>query len=202
MIGLDSIHTVARCSTTAALLVAAIVWPVAHLAAQSVSVSVAAGALHVHAPGFTFIKGEPLARLKDGRTVRLDLELFILRKSGTAAIAQSRQTFILSYDLWEERFAVTHAATPSQSISHLTSAGAESWCLDRLSVPVSSLGQFGRNVPFWVRLQSRIQNIDAASVATDADGFTLRALIEALSRRRQGDELMQSIEAGPFRVPE
>ena len=25
---------------------------------------------------------------------------------------------------------------------------------------------------------------------------------EALSRRRQGDELMQSIEAGPFRVPE
>ena len=43
--------------------------------AQSVTVARAGDAVTVRAPGFGFIKGEPLARLKDGRSVRVDLEL-------------------------------------------------------------------------------------------------------------------------------
>jgi hypothetical protein len=195
-------RAVIRCSYAAVAIAAALVWPVARLAAQSVTVSVAGEALHVHAPGFAFIKGEPLARLKDGRTVRVDLELFVLPEPGAAAVAQSRQTFVLSYDLWEERFAVTHVAAPSQSISHVTSAAAESWCLNRLSVPLNSLGRLGRDVPFWVRLQYRIQSIDAPPAADAADSFTLRALIDALSRRRRGGDLMQSQVGGPFRIPQ
>jgi hypothetical protein len=74
---------------------------------QSATVSTVGANLHVRAPGFGFIKGEPLVRLKDGRSVRVDLELAVLAKPSAAAAAQSRQTFVLSYDLWEERFAVT-----------------------------------------------------------------------------------------------
>ena len=100
-------------------------------------------ALHVRAPAFSFIKGPPLARLKDGRSVRFDFELVVRTRAGAAAVAQARQRFVLSYDLWEERFAVTQAGTPPRSASHLTTADAETWCLDQLTVPVSTLGRLG-----------------------------------------------------------
>jgi hypothetical protein len=169
------------------------------LSAQSIDVNVVGDVLQVRAPGLGFIRGEPLARLKDGRSVRVDLDLVVLPKPGAPAAARSRQTFVLSYDLWEERFAVTQVAQPSRSISHLTSAGAEAWCLDQLTVPVSALGHLGRDVPFWIRLEYRILDGDGAPAPDDGTGFTLRGLIDALSRRRKADELMHSIEAGPFR---
>jgi hypothetical protein len=177
-----------------------IAWPGVRLSGQSVSVSTVGDALHVRAPGFGFIKGEPLVRLKDGRSVRVDLELAVLPLRGGAATAQSRQTFVLSYDLWEERFAVTLAAVPAQSISHLTSAGAEAWCFERLTVPVRALGSIGRTAPFWIRLHSRIRDVDSKPDADDGDPFTLRGLIDALSRKPKAEELTQSIEAGPFRL--
>jgi len=39
---------------------------------QNVTVARAGEALAIHAPNIGFIKGEPLVRLKDGRTVRID----------------------------------------------------------------------------------------------------------------------------------
>ncbi len=177
-----------------------VAWVAVGLSGQSASVSAAGGNLHVRAAGFGFIKGEALVRLKDGRSVRVDLELSVLDKPGGSAVAHSRHTFVLSYDLWEERFAVTQEGVPPQSISHMTSRTAEAWCLERLTVPVSALGRLGRAAPFWIRLQSRIQGVDSQPPADDGDAFTLRGLIDALSRRRKPDESTQSIEAGPFRL--
>jgi len=170
------------------------------LSGQSASVSTIGGHLHVRASGFGFIKGEPLARLKDGRSVRVDLEIAVLARPGGSAAAEGRQTFVLSYDLWEERFAVTQTGTLSQSISHLTSTGAEAWCLERLTVPVSALGDLGRRAPFWIRLQYRIEDVESQPPADDGAAFTLRGLIDALSRRSRTEESIQSFEAGPFRL--
>src|SRR5687768_17159277 len=103
--------------------------------AQSVAVNITGDAVHVRAPEFTFIKGGSLARLKDGQSVRVELHLTVLPRPGATPTAERRQTFALSYDLWEERFAVTQAGVPSRSISHLTSAAAEAWCLEQLTVP-------------------------------------------------------------------
>ena len=169
---------------------------------QSTAVLVVGDALHVTASGFGFIRGEVLARLRDGRSVRVDLELSVLAKPRTAPAAQSRQTFVLSYDLWEERFAVTHASTPAQSISHLTSSAAEMWCVERLSVPLSALGRLGRDSPFWIRLASRSQEMADPPDSDNDTVFTLRGLIDALSRRTPTDDATQSIEAGPFRLPQ
>lgn len=168
--------------------------------AQSVSVARTGSAIAVRAPGIGFIKGEPLAWLKDGRSVRIDLELDILPGPGGAPAAQGRQTFVLSYDLWEERFVVTLAGPPPRSIAYLTAAAAEAWCLEQLTVPVSALGRLGRELPFWIRLGSRV--IDAGSAPADNGGgdFSIRGLVDALSKRRRTDPLMHSIEAGPFRL--
>jgi len=174
-------------------------WAAVHLGAQAVTVSRVADAVAVRAPAFTFIKGEPLVGLKNGRSVRVELDLSVLARPGDAAAARSRQLFVLSYDLWEERFAVTLAGTPSKSVAYLTSAGAEAWCLEQLTVPVGALGSLGRDQPFWIRLEYRILDGDNPRGGDDA-GFTLRGLIDALSPRRQATALTHAIEAGPFRL--
>jgi hypothetical protein len=170
------------------------------LSAQAVTVTRVGDAVTVHAPGIGFMKGETLVRLKDGRSVRVDLDLAVLPRPAEAATAQARQTFVLSYDLWEERFAVTQVGPPSRSIAYLTSAGAEAWCLEQLTVPVSALGRLGRDLPFWVRLGYRVLDADSAPPADGSGDFTLRGMIDALSRRRKAEAASHSIEAGPFRL--
>jgi len=174
----------------------------ARASAQSVTISTVGDEVHVRASGLGFIKGETLARLKDGRAVRVDLELSVLAKPGAAPATQTRQTFILSYDLWDERFAVNRAGSPPRSISNQTAAGAEAWCVEQLSVPASALGSLGRAVPLWVRLEYRILDSDAAPASDDGEGLTLRWLIDTLSRRRKADAPGRAIEAGPLRLPE
>jgi hypothetical protein len=132
--------------------------------------------------------------------VRVDLVLVVLAKAGGPGIAESRQTFLLSYDLWEERLAVTRPGTPPQSAAYLTSAGAEAWCLDRVTVPVSALGSLGKDQPFWIRLEYHILDSDPAPTDNGAGGDTLQGLIEVLGRRRKAQEWTHSIEAGPFRL--
>jgi hypothetical protein len=173
-------------------------WAAANLAAQAVTVRRVADAVAVNAPGFNFIKGEPLVRLKEGRSVRADLDLSVLPKPGDPAAAHTRQTFVLSYDLWEERFAVTLAGTTPKSAAYLTSAAAEGWCLEQLTVPAAALGKLGRELPFWIRLEYRI--LGRPDSADDDAGFTLRGLIDAFSSRRKATEWTHSIEAGPFRL--
>jgi hypothetical protein len=169
--------------------------------AQSVTVARIGDAITVRAPELGFIKGESLIRLKDGRSVRVDLELDVLPGPGGAAAAHGRQTCVLSYDLWEERFAVTLDGSPSRSIAYQTSAGAEAWCLEQLTVPVSALGALGRERPFWIRLGYRVPDADSPAAANGGD-FTLRGLVDALSRRRRNQPLTHAIEAGPFRLPQ
>jgi hypothetical protein len=138
--------------------------------------------------------------LKDGRSVRFDFELSALARPEGPAVVQSRQSFNLSYDLWEERFTVTRIGTPSRSISHLTSTHAEAWCLEQLTLPVSAFGRLGRDSPFWIRLEYRVQDRDRAAEPDDGATFTLRRLIDRLSRRRKAGDLGDSVEAGPFRL--
>jgi hypothetical protein len=168
--------------------------------AQSVSIVRNGNAVAVRAPSFDFIKGEPLDRLRDGRSVRVDLELDVLPGPGGSAAARGRQTYVLSYDLWEERFAVTLPGDLKRSAAYLTSSAAEDWCLEQLTVPVSALGQLGRELPFWVRLGYRVQDPDASG--DSGTDYSIRGLIDALSRRRKSAPQSLSIEAGPFRLPQ
>ena len=169
------------------------------LAAQSLTVSAAGDALHVRARNFTFLEGPMLTRLKEGRSVRVDFELTVLSQPEGPIVKQAVQGFTLSFDLWEERFAVSRAGSPPRSISHLRANDAENWCLENLTMSVSSLG-IGRDTPFWLHLVYRVQ--DLAPVAEDAsERYTLRALIDRLSRRREEADLAKSVSGGPFRLP-
>jgi hypothetical protein len=182
--------------TGAGLVLTLLLW--AALGAQAVTVSRTGENMVVRAPGFTFIKGEPLARLKDGRSVRVDLALAVLGRAGAAGVPVGRQTFVLSYDLWEERVAVTLVGPPPKSAAYLTTSAAEAWCVEQLAVPVTALGTLARD-QFWIRLEYRIQDDEAAG-ADNGAGYTLQGLIDALSRRRKANEWAHALEAGPFRL--
>jgi hypothetical protein len=170
--------------------------PDPRLGSQSMTVTTAGGEVRVQAPGFRFITGEPLARLKDGLPVRVELEISVVAGPGETATVRQKQVFVLSYDLWEERFAAAVSGTASRSMSHLTSAAAEAWCVQQLAVSVGALGSL-RTQPFWIRLDSRMLNGNTAG--REDDGLTLRGMIETLSRR-QARETSHSAEGGPFTV--
>ena len=64
---------VTRRRRAAAVLLALLAWPAVRASAQTVTVDAVGGTLKIRAPGFSFLKGDPLARLKDGRSVRVEL---------------------------------------------------------------------------------------------------------------------------------
>ena len=185
---------------TAIVLLASVVWPAARSSAQTLTIDTVGDSLRIRAPGFSFLKGDPLARLKDGRSVRVELAAMVLPAPGKAVVATTRRIFALSYDLWEERFAVTTVDKRAQSVSHLALAAAEAWCVDQVAIPVNALGALGRDLPVWIRLEYRVLDGDAPPDPSES-GYTLQALIDALSRRRKSDSSTHAVEAGPFRLP-
>jgi hypothetical protein len=181
----------------AAALVILLVLPAARSSAQTLTVDTSGDSLKIVAQGFSFLKGDPLGRLKDGQSVRVELTATVLPAPGGAEIAAVRRIFTLSYDLWEERFAVSTVEKRPQAITHLAQPAAEAWCIDRLRIPVNALGTVGRDQPFWIRLEYRILDTDSRAGAADS-GFTLQTLIDLMSRARKAASAPQAIESGPF----
>jgi hypothetical protein len=171
----------------------------ARAAAQSLTVRAAGDMLQIRGTGLRLIEGVVANHLKDGRTVRVEFDMTILDKARGAAVTQNRQAFVLSFDLWEQRYAVTRASATPRSISHLTARDAESWCLENMALPLTALGRFARDLPFWVRVEYRVQDEPPPAAGAEAT-FTLRTLIDALSRRRPDESLERSFEVGPFRI--
>ena len=183
----------------AAVLLTVLVLAALPSSAQTLTVDTAGDAVRIRAQGFSFLKGDPLARLKDGRSVRVELAAMVLPAPGRSVVAATRRIFALSYDLWEERFAVTTVEKRSQSITHLALPAAEAWCIDQLAIPLNALGTLRDGQPFWIRLEYRI--LDTESTPDSAEsGFTLQTLIDLLSRVRKNDPAPQAIDAGPFTV--
>jgi hypothetical protein len=168
------------------------------LAAQSLTVRASGDMLQVRGSGLRLIESAVAEHLKDGRSVRVDFEMTILDKAQGAAVTQNRQSFVLSFDLWEQRYAVTRTGAAPRSISHLTARDAEAWCVENLSIPLTALGRFSRDLPFWVRVEFRVQ--DQPPPADTQSFGALRTLIEVFSRRGGEEALDRSFVAGPFRI--
>jgi hypothetical protein len=176
-------------------------WLGASLEAQSLDVSTTGGMLRVRS-GFGFIEGAVMDRLRDGRTLRLDFELTVFDgpRGGGEAVAAARQSFNLSFDLWEERIAVTRAGKPPRSVSHLRPRDAEVWCLESLAIARTELSRLTRDTPFWIRLAFQVPDQAAVQDSDGDETLTIRRLIDVLSRRPRQGELGRSIDAGPFRL--
>jgi hypothetical protein len=104
---------------------------------------------------------------------------------------------VVSFDIWEEKFAVTRLANPKKSVSHLTAAEAESWCLDNLILGDAGLSP---DTSVWIRLDVRAEEPDESPPPGEDAGVTLARLVELFSRSQRDDEMRNRAEAGPFRL--
>jgi hypothetical protein len=181
------------------LIFVAIVVDLVWLGAQSVTLTRVNETLHVRAPEFRFLQGRVLTQLRDGRTARLDVRLELLGRANGPVLAQTEQAFNVSFDLWEERFAVTRLGQPARSVSHLTSTAAEAWCLENVTIAASAIQADRRNA-VWMRLVLRARDDAPARQTDEESGFSIRILIDALGRREARDAQPLVLEAGPFNV--
>jgi hypothetical protein len=165
--------------------------------AQALTVRIDGDQLRVAAPRLHFLVGEAVNRLRDGATVQYRIDLTVKTEKAGRVISRTQQEFAISYDLWEEKFAVKKLGSSPRTISHLSAIAVEAWCLDNISIPVAALGS---TQSFWIRL-----DYQAADGATPTDqnenpGFTLTGLVDIFSRRARSEQLHGFEEVGPLRL--
>jgi hypothetical protein len=150
--------------------------------------------LHVTAPQLHFLEGKPLEQLHNGASVIYALALTLV--SGTSATMRLQERFVLSYDLWEEKFSVVQAGNPGHSASHLTAPAVEAWCLDNLMLPVPALKP---DRSFTVKLECSVVDKEAAG-GESTSGLTLAGLIDVFSRKKREEPPHWEVLSGPLRL--
>jgi hypothetical protein len=158
--------------------------------------------LHISAPKLHFIAGHSLDRLKSGDSVPFDFQLLLWRETRGNLTARSLERFVVSYDLWEEKFAVTKVRANASlregtSVSHLTGPAAEAWCVDHIALPSPGLGP---TQPFWVRLEIRSAEPRQTAGVVDESGVSLTRLIDLFSHPIRSDQQKWTVEAGPLKL--
>jgi hypothetical protein len=153
------------------------------------------GYLQVSAPRLHFITGKQLERLRNGVSVPFDFQLTLSAGSKGNGLSRALERFVVSYDIWEEKFSVIRQRDRRMSSVRLTATQAESWCLDNLSLPVSGLAS---DKALWLKLE--IRSAERDQVALPGDGISLTTLIEIFSRPVRGPVDHWAMETGPFRL--
>jgi hypothetical protein len=163
--------------------------------AQSATARIEGEQLHLVASRIHFLTGEALQRLHDGATVNYEFQL--TARPDHTGLGRAVNRFAVSYDLWEEKFAVSKLGGSPKAVSHLTAAAAEAWCIDNSSMPVGVLPQ---NEPFWVRLDYRAEEAGAPADQAGNSSFSLSSLVDIFSRRTRREQVHGTEEVGPLRL--
>ena len=153
--------------------------------------------LHVAAPGLHFLTGKPLERLRDAATVVFLSQLTVYSDDRGTVFRRMLERIIVSYDLWEEKFAVSVPGTAARSNSHMEAAQAENWVIDGLAV--SALGM-DPDRQFWLQFELRTTDRREWSQLVGESGISLSSLLDWMTRQRGPDDSYWSRSAGPFRL--
>lgn len=157
------------------------------------------GVLRVAAPNLHFLEGRTLRRLQDGAGLVFSLQLSLSTDQFRTVSRRQVERFVVSFDLWEEKFAVVRLTTGKEQASHLSREAAERWMFDHSGVPLFGLQG---DAAHWVRAELR------ADDPRDAGGFlldptvTLTRLVEWFGRAQRGETERWNLEHGPFRPAE
>jgi hypothetical protein len=151
--------------------------------------------LSVAAPQFHFISGKAVRRLQNGSTITYALQLSIVPEKSKKQTFQLLKQFMVSYDLWEEKYSV--AGLPDGgSASRLAADNAEAWCLENIAIPIRSIPE---REPFMIRLECSI-NEDIEKENGERSGQIFADLVEIFSRKKKEPPQRWETVAGPFRL--
>lgn len=153
------------------------------------------GVLRVAAPNLHFLEGKTLRRLQDGAGLVFSLQLSLSGDQFRTVSRRQVERFVVSFDLWEEKFAVTRLGAGKLQASHLSREAAERWMFEHAGLPLYGLAPAA---PHWVRAELR------ADDPRDVGGFlldpavTLTRLVEWFGRAQRGEAEHWSLQHGPF----
>jgi hypothetical protein len=159
--------------------------------------------LHVSAPNFSFLNGKSLQRLKDGASIAFIAQLTVSSSPNyVIGDAHSVARFAVSYDIWEERFAVTRITDrPDQkrTASHLTATAAEAWCFDNLII---SRAELPADRPFYLQVDLRVEDPRDQSGMIGDTGISIARMLEIFSRPVRDRQAYPLLQTGPVRLEE
>ena len=167
------------------------------LLAQDLMLRASADQIMVSAPKLHFLTGKPLERLRNGNAVAFDFHLAVLGDTKQSILRRSFDRFVISYDLWEEKFSISRMRTSRSAATRLSADAAEAWCLDNIAVASSGLP---RDTPVWIRLDIRAQENRDLRPLSEEEGISLSSLIEIFSRPGKQEPNHWRLEAGPVRL--
>lgn len=177
-----------------ACLVAVIVLGIpVDMLAQSVRARVEGDRLRIVVEGSRFLSGDALRKLHDGVSVSYVFRLSALTSRIGSTMAKSEYRFVISYDIFEEKFQVSRIRPTGRIQSHLTAAAAEATFIEAMEIPLQPLG----TGTFWLRLE--YQTEDSASTSDDAT-VSLGALVDIFSRTTTKEPTRGVLERGPLRL--
>jgi len=166
--------------------------------AQSPSVRLDGDQLRIAAPQLHFLGGGTLQRLHGGIAVNFVFSLGITSGKNSKPNTTGTFTFVISYDIFEEKFAVSRTSPNPRSVTHLSESAVQTWCLDSIALPVVNVGQ---DQPFWVTFEYHTEEprpVDSNANATSLIG----QLVDIFSRKNQKQDSNGSLVLGPFRISE
>ncbi len=156
--------------------------------------------LHVAAPQAHFFAGKAREKLQNGSTIAYVMTLAVVPQHTKRSALSVREKFLVSYDLWEERYSIIQSSAGGRSASKLTEAAAEAWFLDRMTIPVRYVPD---REPFMLRLDCAIEENEATdNVRENHSPLTLAGLIDVFSRKSKDEPLQWQLSGGPFRLDE
>jgi len=138
--------------------------------------------LYFSAPRMNFLAGPALDRLHNGADVPFDFQITLWSGNKQHVYSRTAARFVVSWDIWEEKFKVVKMQSPRKATAHLDARGAEAWCQDQMPIDVSGLSE---TEPFWARLEIRVpeqKDSSAYSRTVGESGISLASLIELFSR--------------------
>ncbi|HUQ91855.1 MAG TPA: hypothetical protein VM120_09245 [Bryobacteraceae bacterium] len=150
--------------------------------------------MRVAAPKLHFLNGKTVDAVRSGRAIALDFQFSIM--AGTLVLKRALERFVISYDLWEEKYAVTRLGV-RKAQSNLTQEKAEAWCLENLSVATDGVSA-DRLVT--VNLEIREHRPEAIATILTEPGISLYGLIEIFSRPARSEQLKWRLQSGPIRL--
>lgn len=138
--------------------------------------------LRVRTVQMRFMEGEALERLHNGSTVAYVLSLSVTEGQNAKPAFLLEERFLVSYDLWEEKYSVVQDGPGGRASSRLTSAMAEAWCLENMPIPLQAVPE---RQSFVIRLECSIEEHENGNNGKRNSGLTLAGLIDVFSRKRK-----------------
>lgn len=174
--------------------------PLAHgLAAYSLQVRSDGVFLRAASSQLPFLSGRPLQRLRNGATVVFLFQFSMSTDRFTTVAHRAFERFAFSYDLWEEKFAITRLGVANLATSHLNAEHAQAWCLSQVTLPTDGVK---RDQPVWMKMEVRVDESKYTSLVFSSPPLSLNRLIEIFSRPSSSGQQRWVAEAGPLKIAE